>query len=144
MSFETLFLQNLNLKTGIKTTTYKLICLYFKPLPQTFFLYDLLDPLHGSLTVSQRALCLLRQAVDPHITIKDTIVTKVLKLATVAALTLAALSAQAAPPVDPPAYGLIVGYRAEVDALQAVNRDRGPWKANSPCGVGGLVFFAEF
>ena len=73
-----------------------MICLYFKPLPQTFFLYDLLDPLHGSLTVSQRALCLLRQAVDPHITIKDTIVTKVLKLATVAALTLAALSAQAA------------------------------------------------
>ena len=37
-----------------------------------------------------------RQVVDPHITIKDTIVTKVLKLATVAALTLAALSAQAA------------------------------------------------
>ena len=34
--------------------------------------------------------------MDPHITIKDTIVTKVLKLATVAALTLAALSAQAA------------------------------------------------
>lgn len=33
--------------------------------------------------------------------------------------------------MDPPAYGLIVGYRAEVDALQAVNRDRGPWKANS-------------
>lgn len=47
-------------------------------------------------------------------------------------LAVVALSAQAAPPVDPPAYGLIVGYRAEVDALQAVNRDRGPWKANSP------------
>lgn len=46
-------------------------------------------------------------------------------------LAVVALSAQAAPPVDPPAYGLIVGYRAEVDALQAVNRDRGPWKANS-------------
>lgn len=46
-------------------------------------------------------------------------------------LAVVALSAQAAPPVDPPAFGLIVGYRAEVDALQAVNRDRGPWKANS-------------
>ena len=43
-----------------------------------------------------------------------------------------AFSSHAAPPVDPPAYGLIVGYRAEVDSLQAANRDRGPWKANSP------------
>jgi len=42
-----------------------------------------------------------------------------------------AISAQAAP-ADPPAYGLIVGYRAEVDALQAAGRDRGPWRAGSP------------
>lgn len=47
-------------------------------------------------------------------------------------LAASAFSSHAAPPVDPPAYGLIVGYRAEVDTLQAANRDRGPWKANSP------------
>ncbi len=56
MSFGANYSQNLNLKTGIKTTTYKVICLYFKPLTQTFFLYDLLDPYHGSLTVSRRVL----------------------------------------------------------------------------------------
>ena len=47
-------------------------------------------------------------------------------------LAASALCVQAAPPLDPPAFGLIVGYRAEVDALQAVGRDRGPWRANSP------------
>jgi len=46
-------------------------------------------------------------------------------------LAVIALSAQAGQPVGPPAYGLIVGYRAEVDTLQAATRDRGPWKANS-------------
>jgi hypothetical protein len=55
MSFNTQSFQNLNLKKGIKTTTYKFTRLSFKPLPQTFFPYHLLDPHRGCLRVTLRA-----------------------------------------------------------------------------------------